>query len=146
MDVTSNNTLLIQIQREATRQDSLLDSFFTNNQSLVSSLNNIPGVSTANEHDAIIADISLRAQFNKSAPRKIFQWSKALWTDIKCETNDFADHFLKTAASWSVDQQWESIECHLTDMVTKFVPSKMSKSRENQPWINTSLKRKCRKQ
>ena len=146
IDVTSNSSLpLTQLQEEPTRQNSILDLFFTNNKSLVTSLSNIPGVSTANDHEALVADIKLKAQVTKSVPRLIFQWSKALWTDIKSETSLFANKFLVESATWSVDEQWDAIENHLNTMVSKFVPSKKSKSRTDQPWINTSLRRKCRK-
>ena len=50
---------LAQLQHEPTRQDSLLDLFFTSNESPISSIDTIPGISTASEHDAIVVDTSL---------------------------------------------------------------------------------------
>ena len=41
---------LIQLKRQPTRQNSLLDLFFTSNGSLVSSIDIIPGISTEGDH------------------------------------------------------------------------------------------------
>ena len=136
--VTSSSLPLSQIQREPTRQDSLLDLFFTNNVSLVSSIKNVIGVSTADEHDALVTNLKLKAQISNSAPRKIHQWSKAVWSSIKNETLAFAAQFDANSTNWSVDQQWDSIEKHLNEMVDKFIPTKDSKSRSDQPWITPS--------
>ena len=146
LEITTSGTLpLTQLQHEPTRQNSVLDLFFTNNSSLVTSLSNVPGVSTADEHEAIVSDIQLQAQISKSAPRTIHLWSKALWSDIKSDTNVFTKQFMEKSATWSVDAMWDSIETHLGNMVKKFVPSKVSKPRSDQPWITPSLRRKCRK-
>ena len=53
---TSNQHGLTQLQKEDTKLDSLLDLFFTNNPSLVTSIQNIPGISTENEQEAIVVD------------------------------------------------------------------------------------------
>ena len=144
ISVTSDHGLT-QLQREPTKLDSLLDLFFTNKPSLVSSLDNIPGIFTADEHEALVADTTLRAQTVKSVPRKIQQWGKAVWSKIRSDTQAFATRFCDGAGDWSMDKQWDEIERHLADVIKKHVPSKISKTRTDQPWITTELRRKCRK-
>ena len=67
---------LTQHQKDPTKLDALLDLFFTNNESLVSSIKTTPGISIANEHEAIVVDLSLRAELCKTAPHKVYLWSK----------------------------------------------------------------------
>ena len=49
------------------------------------------------------------------------------------------------ASGRSVDEQWESIENHLTKMLKEFVMSKFTRRRTDQPWLSGDLKRRCRK-
>ena len=133
-----------QQQKDPTRQDSVLDLFFTNNKSLMSNLCNIPGISTVNEHDTLVADLKLRAEIQKSAPHKIYQWGRAKWSRIKGETRAFATRFCSDSGR-SVEDQWSSIENHISKMMKEHVPSKFSKTRTDQPWVTPDLKRKCRK-
>ena len=136
---------LAQMQREPTRQTSLLDLFFTSNESLMSSIDTIPGISTENEHEAIVVDTTLRAQRTKASPHKIHQWSKAQWPTIKEETATFSTHFCAESLAKPVDEQWDLIENHISTMLEKYVPTKMSKERVDQPWLTTDLKRRCHK-
>lgn len=57
---------LEQQQKDPTKLDAILDLFFTNNESLISSIKTVPGVSTADEHEAIVTDLDLRAEITKS--------------------------------------------------------------------------------
>ena len=59
---------LAQLQREPFRQDSLLDLFFTSNESLVSSFDIIPGISTASEHET---PLWLTRVYEHSSPRQV---------------------------------------------------------------------------
>ena len=136
---------LTQVQKETTRLSSLLDLFFTNNVSLLSSIETIPGISTANEHAAIVTDLNLKAEVSKSAPHKIHQWNKVNWDNVKGETRTFANEFCADAGGKSVDEQWECIEHHLNGILKKHVPSKTSKVRKDQPWLSNELKRRCRR-
>ena len=134
------------MQRETTKLDSILDLFFTNSPGLVTSIGNTPGVSTASEHKAIIADIKMRAQFSKKSPHRIFKWSATPWERLKTETKEFAETFLQRFADYTgsnaVSEMWEAIDKHVQGM-KKLVPSKLAKSRTDQPWLSPSLKRQC---
>ena len=60
---------LSQLQREATREGSVLDLFITNRPVLVKHISTVPGVS---DHDGtIIADSDVIRVYNKREPRKI---------------------------------------------------------------------------
>ena len=204
---------LTQVQLEDTMGDSNLDLIFTNNPGLVTSCTVIPGVSTANEHNAVVADLKLRAQLAKKAPHKIHKWANADLVKMKKETISFVNAFtqrfgtrsdmdaepLPTVSRLGLDSDsdadsdsdsvlptvsmlgvpdgtrhyepddpifgdratptvstlGESCEADVTDMwaaidkhirrIMRFVPSKMSKTRVDQPWITTALKRFSRR-
>ena len=141
LKISSDNGL-VQLQREPTRQNSLLD-LFTSNESLVSSIHTIPGISTVDEHEAIVVDMTIRAQRTKESPRKIYQWGKARWATIREETAYFSTRFCADSLEKPVDEQWELIEAHISTMLESHVPTKKSKARFDQPWLTTDLKRRC---
>ena len=133
------------MQKETTRLNSLLDLFFTNNESLISLMETAPGISTVNEHVAIVTDLNLKAELSKSAPHKINQWSKVNWENVRGKAKAFADQFCVEALGKSVDEQWGSIETFLDDILKTHVPFKFTKTRADQPWLNKDLKRRCRR-
>ena len=89
-------------------------------------------------------DLKLRAEIQKSAPHKVYQWGRAKWSRIKGETRAFATRFCSDSGR-SVEDQWSSIEKHISKMIEEHVPSKFTKTRTDQPWVTPDLKRKCRK-
>ena len=96
--------------------------------------------------DTIIADIKLRAQYAKKHPHKIFKWSAAPWERLKKETSDFTEIFMQRFATSTgnntVSEMWDAIDKHIQAM-KKLIPSKMAKTRTDQPWLTSSLKRQC---
>ena len=92
---------LTQLQRQPTRQNWLLDLFFMSNKS---SIDTIPSISTASDHDAIVVDTNLRAQCAKASPQKVHLWSKAQWPTIKEETSAFVTHFCAESLNKPVDE------------------------------------------
>ena len=122
----SITSVLTQLQRERTKLDSLLDWFFSSNPSLVDTLQNAPGISTATEHESIVVDNKLRADISKTKPHKVYLWKKADWQSIKQKTATFAEDFMEDSCNKSVDEQWKLIEEHLNTMTDKHIPSKMS--------------------
>jgi hypothetical protein len=56
---------LTQIQQKLIKLDSVLDLLFTSNPSLISSIDNIPGISTADEHEAIIVDTLIESPYDQ---------------------------------------------------------------------------------
>ena len=143
--ITSENGLK-QVQLEPTMGDAVLDLVFTNNESLIHSVTSIPGVSTANEHAAIVTDLNLRAERTKAAPHKVHLWKSVDWTNIKNKTKDFAQRFLADFQdSTSAEEQNAAIQDHIEKIIANDIPTKITKPSFDQPWISRELKRKCRK-
>ena len=137
-----HNFHLEQHQREDTRENRLLDLFCSNKPSLVKSCNAIPGLS---DHEVIIADCLIKAKICKKVPRTIHQWSRADWDKLKADTTKFKDSYLSQHESRSVDENYNIINDHITNIMETHVPSKLSRSANKNPWLTNSVKRMCRK-
>lgn len=133
---------LEQLQRNPTREGRILDLFCTNRPSLTKYICLIPGIS---DHDIILADMDLKPQYAKKPSRKIFLHSKADWAKIKAKTKQFAKSFAENHDAKSVEENWCRFENHVKEMISKYIPTKMSRTRYNIPWLTNELRRKCRK-
>lgn len=139
--ITENNGLT-QLQREPTRENSVLDLYFTNNASLVKGIHTVPGIS---DHDMIVVDSVIKPVINRKKPRKINQFSKADWDTAKSDTIKFAQDYATSSPNRTIHQNWKSLKDHIFTTMDSHVPSKMSKSRSDLPWLTTSLKRIIRR-
>ena len=134
---------LHQMQRECTRDDAILDLFCTNNPSAVKAIDTIPGIS---DHDGIIlVDMHLKAQINKKKQRRIPLWSRANWEAIKAELLSFCGNFLKTCSARDASTNWDLFVMHIKEMQARHIPTKLTRSRFNLPWLSGEIKRMCRK-
>ena len=131
------------MQRENTRGDAILDLFCTNKPSLVKSIGTIPCLS---DHDGIVlADILVKAQINKKPQRRVCVWSKANWDAIKSETIAFSEEFMTSYRDRSVEENWDTLLNHLKSSQENHIPSKLSSTRYNVPWLTSTIRRMCRK-
>ena len=133
---------LQQMQREPTRVQNLLDLFCCNKPSLVKSCISIPGIS---DHSIVLADCDLKATINKKTPRKVYQWSKADWQLIKEQTVICAKQFLALAQTRTMKENYTVFIEYMEGILAVNIPSKLSNSRHNHPWMNRNLKRLIRK-
>ena len=90
LDVISDHHLT-QMQWEPTWLGNVLDLYCTNKPELVKYYATIPGLS---DHEAIIVDSDLRPEFTKKTPCKVYSYSKADWTSIRQEMNNFAGGYI----------------------------------------------------
>ena len=134
---------LHQLQRECTREDAILDLYCTNKPSFVKSIDTIPGIS---DNDGIIlVDMCLKAQVNKKPQRKVPIWSKASWDAMKEDTESFSAKFIEDAASRSVEGNWSCLVDHIKVIHSNHIPTKLSSSCHNVPWLTGEVKKLCRK-
>ena len=123
--------------------EAILDLFATNKPGLVKSINNGPGISY--DHDIIIIDSDVRARTTKKSPRNIYKWTKADWDNIKADTSAFADRYQEKSRENNIEENHKLIEDHLKDMLDKHVPSKLSRTRIDLPWLTPDLNTKFRR-
>ena len=73
-------------------------------------------------------------------------FGKADIPGMKSEMFDFQQSFLiDKPESRSVSENWEMFATKLTDIMNKYIPSKMSNYKHTVPWITSEVKRMCRK-
>ena len=130
------------MQREPTRGQNLLDLFCCNKPSLVKSITSIPGIL---DHNIVLADCKLKPSIITKPQRKIYQWSKADWHSLREQTVVFAEDFLASATTRSVNENYIKFRTYLEEVMENKIPSKLSSKRFKLPWFNRELKRLCRK-
>ena len=133
---------LKQIILEPTRLKSVLDLFCTTKPGLIKSVSIVPGIS---DHDGVvIVDTAIKAVINKKPRRTITLWNKADWELLKQRTISFGEDFLQKCSSRSIHDNWAAFKEHIKT-VKGLVPSKLSSTRFNLPWMTSEIKRLCRK-
>ena len=134
---------LSQIVDFPTRLHNTLDLFLTNRPSMISKCTAIPGVS---DHEMILTISDIQAKRIKPVSRKILLWNKANIDNIRNDLSTFSSNYLtEVTINTPVEEQWKIISRHLTHILDDLVPSKMSTTRFNQPWITRQIKRLAKK-
>lgn len=134
---------LTQIVDFPTRFDRTLDLFLTNRPSLVNKCVPLPGVS---DHEMVLAVADVAARHQKPVRRKIHLWKKADLPTMKNLLSKFSTDFIASNSIVTpIDDMWNQLSAKLQEILTACVPSKMTTTRFNQPWINGHLKRLARR-
>ena len=106
---------------------------------MISKCTPLPGVS---DHEMILTISDVQAKRLKPVTRKILLWNKA---DIQNNRNDlsaFSSNYLTSVTiNTPIEEQWRIISRHPTQTIDNLVPSKMSTTRLNEPWITRQIKR-----
>ena len=132
-----------QIVNFSTRNNSTLDLFLSNRPSLINRCTSLPGIS---DHDIVFVESDATPRRIKPVRRKIYLWKHASSLDMKEECIGFQNEFIyKHSSSSDVAGMWDDIKSFLLNVLEKHVPSKMTSTRFNQPWITSSVKRLTRK-
>ena len=138
---------LTQCVTEATRKqgdtENILDLVFTNNPDSIQKITITDGIA---DHFNVVIDLDIAPKVKRRAKRKIFIRKKADTDNIKKAMDKFQqEYFDPVNQSLGVNEKWEFIRDNLTSIMNRFVPSKMSSSRYNLPWFNSTLRKQCRK-
>ena len=139
----ANDYGLEQVVDAPTRKDSILDLFFTNNNTLVDKVVVLPGMS---DHDGIpLVTISTRPKINKSNPRKVFLYHRANYTKLREDMSSISEDFQsKDLDSISVNELWNEFCERVNNSMDANIPSKTVSSRNTAPWINHKIKKSLR--
>lgn len=135
---------LHQTVTEPTRQDNILDLFFTNRPSLIEKSTLIPGLS---DHDGIPKlTIDLSPKFCRLKPYRVYLYKKADTENMRKDLATFCQDFTaqNTPHSGSVEQLWSKFKIKLQEVMDTHIPSKMVTSKNKLPWLNQRVKRSLR--
>jgi len=133
---------LEQMQTNPTRQDNVLDLYFTNIPSLVKSCETIPGIS---DHDMLVIDSDLKPTYNKPKRRKVYIYKRAEMNTIKQNMTELSENIINTDADSPINDIWEKLKHGIYEVMEKNIPSKLTSNRHNLPWINHKLKKLIKK-
>ena len=141
MITTLGETGLDQVVSFPTRRDRTLDLFLTNRPSCVNNCQSLPGIS---DHEIVLVESEIIPKRNRPVKRKIFLWGKADLEAIHREGTKMGEEFFsRFNCSSSVTAMWDFIQCKLTNILD-IVPSKLTSTRFNQPWVTRKVKRLSR--
>nr|XP_054769536.1 uncharacterized protein LOC129277373 [Lytechinus pictus] len=142
LDIASHHNLQ-QVVNFPTRQQNMLDLLFTTNPTLIDSVKPIPGIS---DHDSVVQiDFTGTVKHKKSKAHRVYNYKKANFDKIRTELWSFSEEFfINSPGTKSVNLNWESLKCKLTYLKEKYIPSKMSSTRFNLPYITREIKSKIR--
>ncbi|KAK3104689.1 hypothetical protein FSP39_007852 [Pinctada imbricata] len=130
---------LDQIVDFPTRGDKTLDLVFVSNSSLIERCKPLPGLG---DHDAILMDTLISPTRINPGRRKIFLWKRA---DNQAILTSLEDLKTSLVIDNDINQSWLEFKTHIINTLERHVPSKFSRRRQSQPWINTSVKRMIRR-
>ena len=134
---------LNQIVDFPTRKDSTLDLIFTNRPDIFKSPSLLAGLG---DHGIVSYKIILKPIFKKSPKRKILLWSKADESTLLAATKSLKQKLFELFNPKSnVIEIWNFIKKEIENIIETNVPSKITSSRQHQPWIDTKTKRLLRR-
>ena len=135
---------LDQVVKHPTRQNRILDLFFTNNSTLVDNSIVIPGMS---DHDGIAnITVNLKPKLCAQKPHKVFLYHKANMDELKKDLKEYCDTVInKNSHQETVEELWTQFKENLTSVMDKHIPSKMVSNKNKSPWINHKIKKMHRR-
>ena len=145
LDIIADNGLT-QIVTEPTYYENTLDLFLVSNPSLVYNTQVIPGISRDGHHAVYVEfDVSLTRRTKK--PRQIHSYKKADWDSLKAHMKNAGDKILQeTSEETPVDEILKRFNEEVEAAIDRYVPKRMTKTKERPPWITQEIKRLQRKQ
>ena len=124
---------LAQTVHIPTREESILDLVFTNTPSFVQDVYIVPGLG---DHDIVTVDALLTPQRIKLPRRKVYLYKKGNFDEINKDIQNFADTLTDDVIqNSSVNDLWLSFKSLILTSMEKHIPSKLSKSGTQLPWV-----------
>ena len=138
LDIVSEHGLE-QMQPHATREDNNLDLYLTSHPSLVKTCDAVPGIS---DHNMVVIDSEIKPRYKRPKRRKIYQYEKANWDNIKDRMMEISRTVCESA---DVEESWTMLKNEISECLDLEVPSKLTAKRHNLPWLNRKLINKIRR-
>jgi hypothetical protein len=137
-----DDTALTQVVTEPTRGDNTLDLMITNNPSIITKNQVIPGIS---DHDIPLLEVDLNPVKLVQKPRSIPLYRKADWSALENHMRNITKTIVESEAVNSVNELWVTFRTGLEEGISKFIPHKRAKKNESLPWLSTETKKLMKK-
>ncbi len=141
-----NNSFLNLLERSGleqtidfpTRGDKTLDVCITNRPSLTNRKYPLPGLS---DHHVVFKEVDTQATRKKPVRREILLWKKSDTDAIRERIKKWSDVFVNTYSTTTpVENLASAIQSELENVIKDLIPCKLSSTRQNQPWFNSTTK------
>ena len=120
-----------------------LHLILTNHPKSVITTNTDSGIS---DHLLIDFTIDCKPPKANKNPHKVYVFKKAKPEVIKSAINDISEKFFaRNVSEITVNNNWSFFRDGIHKVMENNIPSKMSKTRHNLPWVSTTIKREMRK-
>jgi len=134
---------LEQMVKIPTRNNNILDLLLTNVPSLVHNVKSLPSLGNS-DHDIIFHEFNINRGRPVQPQRKIPCYKKANWSKIKSELNDFHSKF-RECKHTDPNSAWTDFKTEFHRLCDLYIPTKMTKHRQNLPWVTMDILRQIRK-
>jgi hypothetical protein len=137
-----DDTALTQVVTEPTRGENTLDLMITNNPSIITKTQVIPGIS---DHDIPLLEVDLNPVKLKQKPRNIPLYKKANWEALDEHMQNTRRTMTEKADTSSVNELWIMFRDGLQEGINKFIPHKRAKNTDGLPWLSLDTKKLMKK-
>ena len=138
LDIISDHNLH-QMTDKATRNDRILDLFFTSIPSTTNKVTTLPPIGKA-DHDIVYKENDIWFKRVREAPRKIYKYNQAQWDNIKSDL-DTTLQSLKQDHDKDINSLWNIFKVNLLTSIEKNVQKKMITYKHRLPWVTNSLRK-----
>ncbi len=129
---------LVQLVEEPTRGKNTLDLVCTSAPSKVNRVEVIPGIS---DHDCPLVEVDVSPVRRRQKPRDILLYSKANWDNMAQELEEVSKEIQEQAETSTVSQLWTKFKNAIMDAISRHIPKKTCKSKEQLPYITPEIKK-----
>ena len=129
---------LVQLVEVPTRINNTLDLLLTNKPSLVNRLEVIPGIS---DHDIVFAELEISPCRKKQKLRSIPLYRNADWDSLAAKIDKSVKSVLEQEHTESSEDLWGILKQGIKEGIKLYIPHKVRKPKNSQPWINTVIKK-----
>ena len=127
-----------QLVHTPTRNNNILDIFFTNQSSLTKSCEVIQGIS---DHDIVFISTSVTIPYSKSTARNILLWHRADFELINHHIAQFTAFFMNTHDSNTpIDTLWNEFKT-LCNQCLNMIPQKCVTTKACPSWLTGKIKK-----
>lgn len=137
------NFSLEQVVKLPTREDNILDLFLTNQPGKVHATKTLPSLGSS-DHDIVFHEISIQTGRPTQPQRKIKLFGKANWDKFKEDLNSSFEKFNNEDES-DPNSLWNTFKAEIDRLTNTHIPSKITRSRSDLPWITHTIRKKIHK-
>ena len=98
------------------------------------------------DHLAILTTVNIRPKAHTKPPHKVHPYKAANFDALRADMETYANQFLHSnVLARSINENWCEFKVALHTAMKKHIPTAMTKSRHDLPWLTTDIKQQMRR-